>query len=266
MDRQTTLRVLVVGNAAHGDFADALAEVRRTARVWFVPNGEYAAAWLEANPPVDWIVLVQARPHELPREVVDRLQARAAEARFVSLLGTWCEGELRTGRRWADVPRLYWYEFPSWWRLSALATGRTNDGQRPAQVGTVVVSTIDFASADTLLAVLLNEGFSGIWWPQNRAAPTFAGVTAGVWVGGQLGGAEAAQLATFCDRVRADRAAVIALLDFPRRDRVAIAKRIGATQVLGKPWQIADLAQALRRTVNHSIAVKNPRTLAIRSA
>jgi hypothetical protein len=258
--------VLVVGNAAHGDIADALAELRRTARVWFVPNREYAEAWLEANRPVDWVVLVQARPHELPRDIAVRLKDSAGTAQFVSLLGSWCEGEQRTGQPWPNIPRLYWYEFPNWWQLNGAATNRANDHERRTHIGTFVVSSDDLESVDTVLEALSNEGFSGVWWPRNRAAPTFAGVIAGVWVGGQLGGAEAAQLAVFRDRMRMERAAVIALLDFPRRDRVAIAKRIGVTEVLGKPWHIADLAQALHRSVNNPIAVKNPRKFAIRSA
>lgn len=266
MDGHTPTRVLVVGNAAHGDFVDALVELRRTARVWFVPNSEHAEAWLEANPPVDWIVLVQARPYELPRDMVVRLQSRVESPRFVSLLGSWCEGELRTGEPWPDVPRLYWYEFPSWWRLNVLATDCVNDRERRTHVGTVVVSSDDLETADTLLDALSNAGFSGIWWPRNRAAPVFAGATAGVWVGGQLGGAEAAQLAAFCNRMRTERAGVIALLDFPRWDRVATAKRTGATEVFGKPWRIADLAHALRRLVNNANAANSPHPFAIRSA
>jgi hypothetical protein len=77
--------------------------------------------------------------------------------------------------------------------------------------------------------------------------PTVANVGAGIWVGGQLSGAEAVQLADFCEYTRAKKAPVVALLDFPRRDRVAIAKRIGVAEVLGKPWKIDDLAQTLKR-------------------
>lgn len=272
MDRQQAVRVLVIGNASHGDFADACAELRRTARVWFVPNGDYAQPWLEANRPIDWIVLVQARPGELPREIVERLRPHAGGARFVSLLGSWCEGELRTGRPWPDVLRCYWYAFPSWWRSGATGSASESDQTQSTgraigtQPGIVVVSTVDLESAEALLDALASEGFSATWWPRYREMPRLCGVVAGIWVGGQLSGSEALQLDAFCHRMRRERAPVVALLDFPRRDRVAIAKRIGVAEVLGKPWLIADLAQTLRRWTGVRREITDNRSLAVRSA
>jgi hypothetical protein len=40
---------------------------------------------------------------------------------------------------------------------------------------------------------------------------------------------------------------VIALLDFPRRDRVDQALELGASSVLGKPWETGALVGAIQR-------------------
>lgn len=271
MDGQRTPRALVIGNAEHADFTEARAELRRTARVWFVPDGDHANAWLEATRSVDWIVLVQSRPGELPRSIVDRLRPHAGEARFVSLLGSWCEGELRTGQPWPDVARCYWYAFPSWWRLGAtgsasaseLAHTGTASGTPP---GIVVVSTVDLESATALIDALAIEGFSVTWWPRHHAMPQLKGAQAGIWVGGQLSGMEALELDAFCQRMRSARAPVVALLDFPRRDRFEIAKRIGVAEVLGKPWLTPELSHTLLRLMRDSREAKDIHIPGLRSA
>ena len=51
-------------------------------------------------------------------------------------------------------------------------------------------------------------------------------------------------LANFVGRL--PRAApIVALLDFPRRDRVEIARGLGVSAVLGKPWRLDDLLAVL---------------------
>jgi AmiR/NasT family two-component response regulator len=75
--------------------------------------------------------------------------------------------------------------------------------------------------------------------------PLVRGVAAGIWDGSQLDVREAHDLAKFCGRLARESAPVIALLDFPRRDRCEIARQAGAVVVLGKPWNNADLMTSL---------------------
>ena len=65
---------------------------------------------------------------------VEQLRRRVPLAGMVSLLGSWCEGETRTGRPVKGVLRTYWYDFPNWWRrqLALRAAGRCPDWARPA--------------------------------------------------------------------------------------------------------------------------------------
>lgn len=245
MDRLLKPRVLAVGNVAHADFAAARALLRTASQVYFVPHAGYAAAWLPAHPPVDWILLFQSRPGELPRDLVEQLRLLSSNARFVSVLGSWCEGELRTGRPWSDVPRVYWHAFPTWWRQNVAQTLEHSSTCR----GTIAVSAADLATAETLLDALASEGWSGTWWPRQKSSPRTTNYVAGIWVGGQLSGPEAVQLDEFCRKLRDERVPVVGLLDFPRIDRVAIAQRIGVKEVLGKPWRI----DILSRTLEHLI-------------
>lgn len=107
--------VWLVGDVEHPDFAEAAALVRATAIV---------------GPGLpELIVLAQSRPGVIRLREIERLRRSAPLSGEVSLLGSWCEGETRTGKPAAGVRRLYWYEFPSWWRRQLVlhATGRCPD-------------------------------------------------------------------------------------------------------------------------------------------
>ena len=54
------------------------------------------------------------------RRPVSRPGGRSAAApgplaRIVGLLGSWCEGEVRSGRPWPGAMRIYWHQWPGRW-------------------------------------------------------------------------------------------------------------------------------------------------------
>ena len=62
---------------------------------------------------VDVIVVAQAYPGQFSGEALDRLARLAPLARVVVLLGSWCEGEVRSGRPWPGAIRVYWHQWPA---------------------------------------------------------------------------------------------------------------------------------------------------------
>ena len=96
--------VKLVGEIDHPDFRDAIELLRSDARV------ADAGATPELN------VVAQSRPDSICSDQLNHLQRAAPLAGIAALLGSWCEGETRTVRPWPGIQRLYWYEFPAWWR------------------------------------------------------------------------------------------------------------------------------------------------------
>src|SRR5689334_21081356 len=96
--------VRLIGAEAHPDFRDAVATLRESAQFVAAEAGQ-----------VELVVVAQSRPGAVPFGEVERVMRAAPLAGVVALLGSWCEGEARTGRPWRGVQRLYWYEFPAWW-------------------------------------------------------------------------------------------------------------------------------------------------------
>ena len=239
---------------------------------------ENAAATIPSVPlPPELVLFAQARPGVDDPSPSERLRAVAPLTRVVVVAGSWCEGELRTGRPAAGVVRLYWYEFAPWWRAAvaeweanetpawseplddvragqetAVVALRERDNVVPAERDVIVVDAVDFAVFETLAAVLAPFGWCCEWQPRHR--PELAAVTAlvaAIWDGGQLSDRELAALRAFAAGVHAANAAapVIALLDFPRVEHLQAARDAGAAAVLGKPYQVARLVNELDRLI-----------------
>ena len=264
MNILTPPAVRLLGEVQHPDFRDAIALLQAGARL--VDDA--------ADVSPELIVVAQSRPGVISQHAIERLRRRWPLAAVVALLGTWCEGETRTGRPWPGVPRLYWYDFPSWWRrqLQRRAAGRCPDWARPGDFpwtgettlkpqpvvrhcsnGVIVLGVPRRDSREAIADVLRDAGYAAVWQRVAGAEWDFHGATAGLWDGGQLDEREADDLATFCRKLARDAAPVVALLDFPRRDRVDRALELGASIVLGKPWQndaLVDAIQTAARCVN----------------
>jgi hypothetical protein len=119
------LSVLAIGDPASAEFAPVAAELReRTdARFVFDLTSALRVTQAEAFLP-DCVVLLENRPGELSREGMEKLRAQAPLARWACVLGSWCEGEFRSGQPWPAAPRVYWHQFRGWFRQELAAIER----------------------------------------------------------------------------------------------------------------------------------------------
>jgi hypothetical protein len=261
--------VWLIGDAEHPDFCAAVELLSATAVVQRFSH--VAQAGERATPELipDVIVLAASRPGLMRAGDVEQLRRSVPLAGMVSLLGSWCEGETRTGRPAKGVLRTYWYEFPNWWRrqLALRAAGRCPDWAQPATGdsyglsvgaieratnlggGLIVLQTTCWETGDALADVLRAAGYATAWNLAGARGQQIRGAVAGIWEGRQFDEPEMPQLAGFCRRLAKDNAPVIALADFPRRDRCAAAYQAGAAAVLGKPFLNVDLLVTLERLV-----------------
>ena len=222
------------------------------------------------------LLLAQPRPGMMRQAVLDRLQATAPLVRVVTVAGSWCEGELRTGRPLPGTVRLYWYELAAWWKRNAAAwaTGdctawslpleeepwrplgatATNDqhatygnAANGTYSGLVEIDTPSHETFSTLAAALKTHGWSAVWQPRGRRRAAVEAPAAGIWDGGQFDSPEPEQLAQFCqcDSNSTPNRPVVVLLDFPRAEHIQMARKVGATAVLGKPYFVDDLLEKL---------------------
>src|SRR5262245_6019486 len=88
-------RVVMIGDTQHVEF--------RAAADWLARHTDLQTAPCPDQELVsvfqpDVVVMAQSRPAQWTRAAIEQLHAAAPLARLIALLGTWCEGETRTGR------------------------------------------------------------------------------------------------------------------------------------------------------------------------
>ena len=101
-----------MGDCDRSEFTGARNVLGRMGRVTSFPEAESAAAALSrADVAHDVIVVAQAFPGQFSADAIDQLRRAAPLARVVGLLGSWCEGETRTGWPWPAAIRVYWHQW-----------------------------------------------------------------------------------------------------------------------------------------------------------
>jgi DNA-binding NarL/FixJ family response regulator len=234
--------------------------------------------------PPELVLLAQLHPGADDQKEVERLYQLAPLTRVIVVAGSWCEGELRTGKPLTGVVRIYWYEFAAWWRaaLERLARGATPPWAEPltdlraghsirlrpasadpsttpdGEQRVLAIDTIDFAAFEALSTGLTRLGWHCVWQPRHRPAlnghssAAHQSPAAALWDGGQLDDEELQNLTAFCRRLNDHHAPVVALLDFPRAEHVEQTQSAGAAALLAKPHQLALLHNELNRVLRET--------------
>ena len=116
-------RVLLIGDEHHPEFRAATDWLREHTELIVAATGDDARGELarrrgvDDGPPLepDVMVVAQSRPGQFAAQDLEQLLGLAPLARLVALLGSWCEGETRTGHPWPGVMRLFCVALASTW-------------------------------------------------------------------------------------------------------------------------------------------------------
>lgn len=265
-----TVEAWLVGGWSSGEFhalRSELPELKEFPHVESLEAANRRIAEQECAP--ELLLVALPRPGTLGQDEVDTFARLSPLTRIVSVAGTWCEGELRTGRPLTGVVRVYWHELPVWWRsaMSALSAGKSppwsaaldnplagREIVQPAKLeectGQIIIDAVDFAVFSTLDAVLSAYGWNCEWQPRHRPEKwslLTANNCVAIWDGSQLDADELENLQAFVKRMSGQEISVVALLDFPRGEHLRLAQDLGVAEIIAKPYQVAGLMQILDR-------------------
>jgi CheY-like chemotaxis protein len=259
----STLKVLLLGNAAHPEFRDAIRQLRSQTDLTIARDVAAAAAELEsADEPPALLVVAQIRPGEFCDREINLLRQRAPLVPFVALLGSLCEGETRSGSPWPGVVRVYWRQWPfrAGPELAALRAGRCSAWSLPATAGDeerllcsasqrcddrqglAAVAARRFELADWLVAACRVQGLATLRTSPERPVPA-TGVEIVLWDAGLAGSTDFSELARL--KSAYPGASIIALADFPRIEDEERLLGAGVAAVLSKPVTLAELCEAV---------------------
>jgi hypothetical protein len=258
------LRILLLGETDRPEFCGACRCLEHWGTVYAVKTFDAALARLTAGEIVpDVMVVAQAFPGQFSCEAIDRLRRLAPLARVVGLMGSLCEGEMRTGLPWPGVVRAYWHQWTprtcrelsrlahgrsgSWSLpptateeerlLVAVATERNREADGRGFLGTVLVHARSREMGEWLAAACADQGWSaccrrelGDIDCENTVAAIYDIDTADF---------DACDLQGFVSAVQP--VPVIALMGFPRESEQHRVLSAGVAAVLSKPLMVEDL-------------------------
>jgi CheY-like chemotaxis protein len=262
----SVIPILVLGDSRRGEFAAARAVLAGSADVVDAGSIDEAVSLVDDGrfaPAV--IVIAQSYPGEFSGEAIDRLRRCAPLARMVGLLGSWCEGETRSGHPWPGTIRLYWHQWvpqagrelatllgpgTSGWSLPSTASDEERLLATPslagsARDGLVALCVERHETHDWLAAALTRRGYSTVWLrPGQRTR--LGRVRAAVFDAPSMSEAGLAPLGPLRATVGPE-VPIVALADFPRVEDHQRLRSAGASAVLSKPLLVDDLYWQLDR-------------------
>ena len=259
-------RILFTGDFWHQDFQSIVSSFE--VPVTLVPIEKISAVEGEA---FDLVVVAQSRRSQFLANDVEVVQAMFGITPVVSLLGSWCEGESRSGTPLPGLIRVYWHQWQgrytrfvqqleqsgitSWHapRTSAVS-GQIEANSRPPQSQQDVlvgISAWTKGQHDMVADAVGHFGWKSCWversiWDAHSASPLAAVcVEADSWC---------AQLA---NRIRwilneVPQAPIVLLLNYPRESEWDEMQACGVSEVVSKPFELGDLGTAIQRAIERA--------------
>lgn len=264
----TRPQVLYIGDRHWPEFAGPAQWLKDYVDVSAPPDVAAACRLvLSHDVPFDIVVVAQRRPGEYAQGIFDELRAGAPLTPIVCLLGSFCEGELRTGAPWPGAIRVYAHQFAARmgaqhehlagqgataWAPPFTATEedriRASSPVTPPRLAVrAAVISRDRQSASALCDAIQSAGCSPTSHSDDLAAfDDNADIV--VW---DCAAGFASGTASF-DRLvqRLPETPKIVLVGFPRGEDIAAARAHGAAAVISKPFLVEDLLWQVRECLS----------------
>lgn len=268
--------VWIIGESDDACFAPAISWLHASARFRrFASIAQARQFAREPHEPAHGIVFCALRPGQVDADSVEALHRAAPLASLVLLLGSWCEGEVRSGRTIPGVVRIYWHQ----WRhaLPAALGLPTRDRSLPPRLPRaaseadrlehslctgetvqrevlVAICTDRAAMFDTLAEAVAAGGFRAAWQPPLHPLQV-RGADVCLWDGWPV-----EPLETYTSPSPEGPAAHVLLLDFPREHDRRRALSLGAAEIVSRPFQLPELWATIDAADQSRRETKPPRT------
>ena len=272
----TNHKILFTGDYWHSDFQPIVSGFE--VPITLVPI-EKAESVCDTS--YDLIVVAQARRGQYSVEQIEKLQALYSGIPMISLLGSWCEGESRSGTPWPGVTRVYWHQWEG--RYQKFAQQLTESGitewhiPRTASIADRIMNTKRISSPNDIgriaVSAWTNTSFAMVDDAINHFGWTSCWVERSIWNAETVSSVDAIciEADSWCDdllnrinwvRREVPQTPMVLILNYPRTDEIAKIKAAGISEVVSKPFELDELQKAIVRAakshsdvdLSHSVA------------
>ena len=261
--------VLFIGNSSHGEFAGALDWLRARGDVVLQSTVGATLTWLQdSHSQPTTIVLGLSRRGEHAARELQELQRCVPLANMIALVGSWCEGETRSGKPANGWSRVYWHQFPRRAAgelfLEAPENGVTGLGEAvylpktitdnerclllskrplPSGCGCLGINTVRQVDYDALATACASAGYE-TFWCQEETPEMIGKADCIVWDRRGLQDYELRELVAWRERWGDLR--IVATIGFPRTQDYQLVAQGLVEAIVGKPFLLTELLVALQ--------------------
>lgn len=274
-------RILVTGDYWHSDFKDLIAGGPASATLVTVdkflhladPDPAVSApVTIRGEETFDLVVIAQSRQGQFDQVLIDAVKAFAGATPVVMMLGSWCEGELRSDQPAEGVTRIFWHQWKG--RFSTFMSHLANNGvtlwhgpetetdaDRIADTNAldskkslehlcIGISAWNVEAYDSLSAAVQSFGWK-TRWVERTNLPNLAGAINAVCIdANSLDDNLERRVAWLKEQVF--DVPIVLSLNFPRNHEVAQLRGAGVSRVVSKPFELNDLRVAIVQSVEAS--------------
>ena len=260
-------QLLVTGDYWHEDFRQILQQMSAAVTLQpFESVVESNAKSQESLPtPFELVLVAVSRPDQFSNNDLQLLQTRFSPTPVILLVGSWCEGELRSGSPPMGIPRVYWHQWHGRFNAfeSAIAQnkihewlldGSAKEGERiihdvkqleppREEAGVIAVSALTEQSFDMVADAAKCLGYACHWteyleWDgRNVPLPNLLCVDADSWA------SDTQKRIKHLQDSFGDLPCVL-LLNYPRQEEIDQATCEGVKRIVSKPFRLSDLQAA----------------------
>ena len=225
----------------------------------------------------DLVVIAQSRRNQFFADDVEKIQAMFSHTPVIGLLGSWCEGETRSGTPFPGVTRIYWHQWQgrydrfveqlaesgitSWHepRTSSVGDQIASNTQAPGESGEIAfvgVSAWTRTKFEMLADAIDNFGWQASWVERSRwdteAANSISAicVEADSWCGDL-------QIRIKWIRSEIPNTPIVLILNYPRESELDEIRSAGVSEVVSKPFELTDLRSAIIRSTECSASASS---------
>jgi hypothetical protein len=261
-------KLLVTGEFWHPDFADLIGRVEIPASL--IPTDRLSKLTC-CDESYTAIIVAQSRRGAVAKTFMDHVGELFPNCPLIVLLGSWCEGDLRSGQPLKSALRIFWHQWNGSYRqlseqlarqgiqigLAKTAAGATeqvgtsldvNEKQdKPSSFATcaIGVSALTLSQFETVEDALRELKLAAIWLEQATWQATKLAEIAAICVDSDSLVESLEKRLEFV-RESHPNSTLILMMNFPRKSEVvALRKRFNVAAVVSKPFDLLRLYQGL---------------------
>lgn len=267
-------RILVTGDYWHSDFKDLIADCPVATTLVTIDKflhdpSSTLSTLVDDDAGFDLVAIAQSRQGQFDQALIDAVKVFAGATPVVVMLGSWCEGEIRSDRPAEGVKRVFWHQWRG--RFSTFVSHLADDGVTlwhgaetetdadrivhtsargsgtPSEHLTIGVSAWNVETYDSLSAGIQSFGWK-TRWVERSSLSNLAGAINAVCIDANSLDENLERRLTWLKEQVFDVPMVLAL-NFPRNNEVSELHNMGVSHVVSKPFELNDLRVAIEQAV-----------------